>query len=75
MIIFGGKGKWKNSVLVEGQKEASLVAREENLPDVSPDFDSYPVDITLPKKRSLKEAIKKSITYSKMGIYNMFYKT
>ena len=70
-----GRGKWKNSVLVEGEKEASLVAREENLPGVSPEFDAYPVDIALPKKRSFWQAVKKSLAYSKMGIYNMFYKT
>ena len=70
-----GKGKWKNSVLVEGEKEASLVAREENLPGVSPEFDAYPVDIALPKKRSFWQAVKKSVAYSKMGIYNMIYKT
>ena len=69
-----GRHKWKNSVLVEGEKEATLVAREENLPGVSPYFDAYPVDIALPKKRSLWQAIKKSMVYSKMGIYNMFYK-
>lgn len=66
--------KWKNSVLVEGAKEATLVAREENLPDVDPDFDCYPVDIALPKRRNLWQAAKKAIRYSKMGIYNMFYR-
>lgn len=70
-----GRRKWKNSVLVEGEKEATLVAREENLPGVSPEFDQYPVDIALPRRRNLWQAIKKSMTYSKMGIYNMFYKT
>ena len=65
---------WKNSVLVEGEKEATLVAREENLPGVDPEFDCYPVDITLPKRRTFWEAIKKSVNYSKMGLYNMVYK-
>lgn len=70
-----GRKKWKNSVLVEGEKEATLVAREENLPGVSPEFDAYPVDIALPKRRTFWGAVKKGVKYSQMGIYNMIYKT
>lgn len=66
--------KWVNGLLIEGEKEAMLVAREEDLPGVNPDFDSYPVDITLPKMRTLWQAIKKSIKYSSMGIYTTIYK-
>lgn len=69
-----GRKKWKNQVLIEGEKEAQLVARIEKLPDVNSEFNQYPVDMKLPGKRSLKEAIKKSIEYSKHNIYNMFYK-
>ena len=70
-----GRRKWKNLLLVEGEKEATLVALEENLEDgVSPEFDNYPVDIVLPKRRNLWQAIKKSITYSNMGIYNILRK-
>lgn len=67
-------GKWRNSVLVEGEKEANLVARTENLPGVDPGFDGYPVDIQLPKKRTFWQAVKRAINYSRMGIYNMVYK-
>lgn len=66
--------KWRNSVLIEGEKEAAMLAREENLPGVNPDFDSYPLDVTLPKRRSLWQAVKKAVRYSSMGIYNMIYK-
>lgn len=66
--------RWRNSVLVEGEKEATLVAREENLPGVDPEFDSYPVDIALPKRRTFWKAVKKSVRYSNMGLYNMIYK-
>ena len=69
-----GRGKWKNEILIEGEKEARLVARIENLPDVNPDYDIYPVDMKLPGRRTMMSAIKKSIEYSKHGIYNMFYK-
>lgn len=69
-----GRGKWKNEILIEGEKEARLVARIENLPDVNPDYDIYPVDMKLPGRRTMMEAIRKSIEYSKHGIYNMFYK-
>lgn len=66
--------KWRNEILVEGEKSAQLVARIENLPDVNPDYNIYPVDIKLPGKRSFWQAVKKSIEYSKHNIYNMFYK-
>lgn len=66
--------RWRTSVLVEGEKEAALVAREEGLPGVNPGFDAYPLDIALPKKQSLLQACRKAIRYSRMGIYNMFYK-
>lgn len=65
---------WRNSVLIEGEKEAALLAREENLPGVNPEFDLYPLDVTLPKRRSFLEAAKKAVKYSSMGIYNMIYK-
>lgn len=72
--MFGIGKKWKNEILIEGEKGARLVSRIENLPDVNPEFDCYPVDMKLPGRRSFMEAVKKSIEYSKHGIYNMFYK-
>lgn len=68
------KKKWKNTLLVEGEKEAQIVARKEGLPMPDPSFDQYPVDLQLPKKLSFKEAVKKAIEYSKLNIYNIFYK-
>ena len=66
--------KWVNKICVEGEKEAQLVARLEGYPEANPDFDHYPVDVKLPKRRTFWKAVKKSIEYSKANIYNMFYK-
>ena len=69
-----GRKQWETKILVEGEKSAQLVSRIENLPDVNPDYDVYPVEVKLPKRQTLKEAIKKTIEYSKHNIYTMFYK-
>ena len=69
-----GKKNWETKILVEGEKSAQLVSRIEQLPDVNPDFDVYPVEIKLPRRQSLKEAIRKTIEYGKHNIYTMFYK-
>lgn len=69
------RGKWRNVVLVEGEKEAKMVARIEGYPDVNPDFERYPVDLKLRERRGFWSAMKKAIEYSKHGIYNIFYKT
>lgn len=71
--MFGSK-KWRNVVLIEGEKEAKLIARIEGYPDVNPDFDRYPVDLKLPGKVTLFSAVKKAIEFSKHGFYNLFYK-
>lgn len=69
-----GRKRWETKILVEGEKSAQLVSRIEHLPEANPDFDSYPVEVKLPKRQTLKEAIKKTIEYSKHNIYTMFYK-
>lgn len=66
--------KWRNSALIEGEKDAILISRMEHLPSVNTEFDGYPVDLTLSKKVTFFQAIKKSIELSKANIYNMFYK-
>ena len=63
--------RYQNSVLVENEKEAMIVAREEGLPDVNPDAECYPVDILLPQKRTLKGALKRCVELSRMGLYSM----
>lgn len=73
MSIF--KKRWVNSVLLENEKEAVLIARGEGLPDVNPDMgDIYPVDVVLPKKRSFREALRKVSEFSRMGLYSMIIK-
>ena len=69
-----GRKRWETKILVEGEKSAQLVSRIEHLPDVNPDYDCYPVEVKLPKRQTLKEAIRKTIEYSKHNIYTMFYK-
>ncbi len=70
-----GRKKWEQKILIEGEKSAQLVARIENLPGVNPEFDVYPVELTVPKRQTLIESIKKTIEYSKHNIYTMFYKS
>lgn len=66
--------KWRNVILIEGEKGAQIVARIEKLPDVNPKFDQYPVDYKIEKKFTKKKAIKNAIEFSKLGLYNMIYK-
>lgn len=68
------KKKWRNSVLIEDEKEAMLIARMEGLPDVDHNFDNYPVDMVLPYKRSFWDAVRKAVDYSRGNIYNMIWK-
>lgn len=69
-----GKGKWANKILIEGPKDAQLVARIEKIPEVNPDFDDYPVDYTKPGRRSLLGALKVALNYAKANVYCMFYR-
>ena len=69
-----GRRNWKNEILIEGPKEARLIAEIENFPDVNPDFDQYPVDLKFPKLRTFKECIKKMMLYSKHGIYSRIFR-
>lgn len=68
------KKKWRNTILIEGEKEAQIVARMEGLPMPDHEFDQYPVDLQLPKKLNFKEAVKRMVDYSKLNIYNIIYK-
>ena len=72
--MFKKKGKWRNQVLIEGQKEASAISRFEKLPKINPYFNDYPVDMVLEGRRSFFNAVKKAIVLSKMNIYNIFFK-
>ena len=69
-----GRGKWVNKICIEGEKEAQIVSRIENLPEVNPNFDSYPVDYKKAGHRSFMQAVRVSMEYAKHNIYNMFYK-
>lgn len=66
--------KWQNKVLIEGEKEAMVIAQMEGYPDVNPNFDCYPVDLTLTKKKSFWEAIKTAVKLSERCMYNLIVK-
>lgn len=66
--------KWQNKVLIEGEKEAMVLAQIENLPDVNPEFDRYPVDVTLTEKLTFWQAVKKAIFLSERCMYNLIVK-
>lgn len=69
-----GRKKWKVDLNVEGYLQAMTVSRNEGLPVVNPDFDQYPINVELPKRMTLKEAIKKTVDYGRAGIYSILYK-
>ena len=66
--------KWQNKVLVEGEKEAMVLAQMEGYPDVNPDFDRYPVDVTIDEKLTFWQAVKKAIHLSERCMYNLIIK-
>ena len=68
------KKRWKVDLNVEGELQAMTVGRNEGLPGINPDFDNYPINVSLPKKMTLKEATKKVIDYGRAGIYSIMYK-
>lgn len=68
-----GKPIWKNVVILDNAKDAILVSTKEKL-GINPDFeddDIYPVTVELPKGRSYISAIRRSVEFSKMGIFNL----
>ena len=52
MSLFRKKSWWTVVLLIEGEKEAQIVARNEGLPMPDHNFDRYPVDLELPEKMS-----------------------
>lgn len=73
--MFGRRKKeWNLDLNVEGELQAMAVSRKEGYKAVDPTFDRYPINIQLPKKFSLKEAVQKAIDYGQAGIYSIVYK-
>lgn len=68
------KKKWTNRILIEGEKEAMFLAQNLGLPEVNPNFDGYPVDMVLPKKRTFWQAVKYSVYLGERCVYNMIVK-
>ena len=70
------KERWKNVLIIDNEKDAILIAAKENLGEVNMQMrDIYPLTLELPKERSYFTAIKKSVEYSKMGIFNLICKS
>lgn len=65
---------WRNKVLIEGPKEAMVISQMEGFPEPDSGFDDYPVDLTLPKKLTFWEAVKKSVKLGERCLYNIVYK-
>ena len=63
---------YKNVLILDNEKDTILVAAKEHLGNVNNNCqDLYPVTIELPAERSYLSAIKRSLEYSKMGIFNL----
>lgn len=65
------KQKWKNVLILDNEKDAILVSAKEKLGGVNMELNIYPVTVELPTQRSYLGAVKRSIEYSKMGIFNL----
>ena len=72
--LFRMKGRWKNKILIEGEKEAMVISQKEGYPEVDHNFENYPVDVTLPEKLTFLEAVKRAVWYSERCIYNLIIK-
>ncbi len=68
--------RWTNVVLLDNFKDATLIGEAEHIGSVNyymPE-DIFPLNMEMPERRSLFGAIKKSIEYSRMGLYNIIKK-
>lgn len=71
-----GRKKWTNVVVLDSVKDAALVGRAEDLPEVNYGInpDIFPLNMEMPERRSKLGAIRKSVQYSRMGIFNIIVK-
>ena len=71
-----GIRKWTNVVLLDSFKDAALVGRAEDLPAVNYGMseDIFPLNMEMPERRTKIGALRKSLEYSRMGIYNIILK-
>ena len=69
-----GRKKYNVDLSIEGELQAMTVSRKDGLPEVNPEFDHYPVNMTLAGKRTLRQAVKEAMEYGKAGIYTIIYK-
>lgn len=73
--MFGTK-RWTNVVLLDSFKDATLVGRSEDLPGVNYGMpeDIFPLNMEMPERRTKLGALRKSIQYSRMGLFNIIVK-
>lgn len=72
-----GQKRWTNVVLLDSFKDATLIGRAEDLPDINYEMpeDIFPLNMELPERRTKIGALLKSLQYSRMGLYNLIVKS
>lgn len=70
------KSGYVNVVQLDNDKDATLIAGKEgsNYVKDAIEHDAFPCRIVIPKIRKYYHAAKKSLEYSKMGIFNVILK-
>ena len=69
------KKKYKNAMILDNPKDATLIAGMEGYGNVNYNMnDIYPVTLVIQKERFYLVAVAKSLRYSRMGIFNCIIK-
>lgn len=73
--MLGFSKKYKNAMILDNAKDATLIAGIEGYGNVNYDMTScYPVTLVIQRPRNYWSAVRKSLMYSKMGIFNCIIK-
>ena len=72
-----GRKKWTNVVLLDNFKDAALIGRAEDLGGINYEMpeEIFPLNMEMPEKRTKLGALRKSMEYSRMGLYNLIVKS
>lgn len=72
-----GRKKWTNVVLLDNFKDAALIGRAEDLGGINYEMpeEIFPLNMEMPEKRTKLGALRKSVEYSRMGLYNLIVKS
>jgi hypothetical protein len=59
-------------ILLDNEKDAMLIASKEGYGDVNRQLNGvYPLTVTIPKRMTLLQSIRKQQKYNKMGMFTM----